>query len=54
VCNLYGQKKSQAAIRDLAEAMVDRMGNMPSLPAIFPNDKAPVLRNARGVRLQVG
>jgi putative SOS response-associated peptidase YedK len=36
MCNLYSQKKSQAEVRDLAKAMVDRAGNMPSLPAIFP------------------
>jgi putative SOS response-associated peptidase YedK len=44
MCNLYSQKKSQAEVRDLAKAMVDRAGNMPSLPAIFPNGKAPVVR----------
>jgi putative SOS response-associated peptidase YedK len=44
MCNLYSQKKSQAEVRDVAKAMVDRAGNMPSLPAIFPNRKAPVVR----------
>jgi putative SOS response-associated peptidase YedK len=44
MCNLYSQKKSQAEIRDLARAMVDHAGNMPSLPAIFPNGKAPIVR----------
>jgi hypothetical protein len=44
MCNLYSITKGQKAIRDLANAMVDRAGNMPSLPAIFPNGKAPVVR----------
>jgi len=39
MCNLYSLTKGQKAIRDLANAMVDRAGNMPSLPAIFPNGK---------------
>jgi putative SOS response-associated peptidase YedK len=43
MCNLYSLTKGQKAIRDLAEAMVDRAGNMPSLPAIFPNGRAPVV-----------
>jgi putative SOS response-associated peptidase YedK len=46
MCNLYSQKRSQAEIRDLAKAMVDHAGNMPSLPAIFPNGKAPIVRTA--------
>jgi putative SOS response-associated peptidase YedK len=44
MCNLYSQKKSQAEVRDLANAMVDRAGNTPSLLAISPNGKAPVVR----------
>jgi putative SOS response-associated peptidase YedK len=44
VCNLYSITKGQKAIRDLAKAMVDRAGNMPSLPAIFPNGRAPIVR----------
>ncbi len=44
MCNLCSQKKSQAEIRDLARAIVDHAGNMPSPSAIFPNGKAPVVR----------
>jgi putative SOS response-associated peptidase YedK len=44
MCNLYSLTKGQKAIRDLAKAMVDRAGNMPSLPAIFPNGHAPIVR----------
>ena len=47
MCNLYSLTKGQKAIRDLANAMVDRAGNMPSLPAIFPNGKAPIVRALR-------
>jgi hypothetical protein len=35
---------TQAAIRDLAKAMVDHAGYMPSLPGIFPDGIAPVVR----------
>jgi hypothetical protein len=45
-CDLYSITKGQKAIRDLAKAMVDHAGNMPSLPAIFPNRMAPILRAA--------
>lgn len=36
--------KSKDAIRELARAMVDRTGNLPPLPAVFPNRMAPVVR----------
>jgi putative SOS response-associated peptidase YedK len=51
MCNLYSITKSQQAIRDLVKAMRDITGNMPSLPAVFPNRMAPVVRTApNGVR----
>ncbi len=43
---LYSITKGQKAIRDLAKAMVDHAGNMPSLPAIFPDQLAPVVHTA--------
>lgn len=51
MCNLYSMTTSQQAIRDLVKAMRDTTGNLPSLPAIFPNGMAPVVRTAPdGVR----
>ncbi len=50
MCNLYSLVKGQAAIRDVFEATVDRTGNLPPLPAIFPDQMAPVVRNAAGGR----
>ena len=51
MCNLYSVTKSQQAVRDLVKAIRDLAGNMPSLPAIFPNGRAPVARMGRdGVR----
>jgi putative SOS response-associated peptidase YedK len=44
MCNLYSLTKGQKAIRDLAKAMVDHAGNVPSLPGIFPDGMAPVVR----------
>src|SRR6202046_951848 len=36
---------SQQAIRDLTRAMTDRTGNLPPLPGIFPDYRAPIVRN---------
>ena len=44
MCNLYAITKNQAAIRETFRAMVDRTGNLPSLPAVFPDQMAPVVR----------
>ena len=45
MCNLYSVTKGQSAIRDLFDAMDDRSGNLPSMPAIFPDYSAPIVRN---------
>ena len=45
MCNLYSLTKGQAAIRELTKAMVDRTGNLPSMPGIFPDYPAPIVRN---------
>ncbi len=44
MCNLYSLTKGQAAIREMARAMVDNVGNMPALPGIYPDYRAPVVR----------
>jgi len=46
MCNLYSVTTNQKAIRDLVKAIRDLTGNMPSLPAVFPNRTAPVVRTA--------
>jgi putative SOS response-associated peptidase YedK len=45
LCNLYSLTKGQAAILELTRAMVDRTGNLPPLPGIFPDYPAPIVRN---------
>jgi putative SOS response-associated peptidase YedK len=45
MCNLYSVTKGQQAIRELTRAMNDRTGNLPSLPGIFPDYAAPIVRN---------
>jgi len=45
LCNLYSLAKGQQAIRELAGAMSDRTGNLPPLPGIFPDYRAPIVRN---------
>ena len=46
MCNLYSETKGQAAIRGLFRVQHDRTGNLPSFPAIFPDQMAPIVRNA--------
>jgi len=46
MCNLYSLTKGQAAIIALIRAMIDKTGNMPSLPGIFPDYFAPIVRTS--------
>jgi putative SOS response-associated peptidase YedK len=48
MCNLYSLTTGQEAIRQLAKAMRDTTGDLPPLPAIFPDQVAPVVRLAKG------
>jgi putative SOS response-associated peptidase YedK len=50
MCNLYSMTKGQQAIRELTRALQDRTGNLPLLPAIFPDQQAPVVREGAGGR----
>lgn len=50
MCNLYSLTKGQKAILDLARALVDRTGNLPSMPGIFPDYSSPIVRKASGGR----
>ena len=45
MCNLYSFAKGEQAIRELARAMRDRTGSLPLLPGIYPDYRAPVVRN---------
>lgn len=45
MCNLYSLNKGQAAIREIARAMIDKTGNLPIYPGIFPDYAAPIVRN---------
>ena len=45
LCNLYSMTKGQQAVRQLARALRDKTGNLPSFPGIFPDYSAPVVRN---------
>jgi putative SOS response-associated peptidase YedK len=51
MCNLYSMTTNQAAIIAIARALRDHTGNLPPLPGIYPDYRAPVVRNAAdGVR----
>ncbi|MFP1132918.1 SOS response-associated peptidase [Asticcacaulis sp. W401b] len=45
MCNLYSQTKAADGIRAAAKVMIDKTGNLPYLPGIFPDYMAPVVRN---------
>src|SRR4051812_44626056 len=46
MCNLFSMTKSQQAIRDLIGAMRDSTGNLPSMPGVYPDYAAPIVRNS--------
>jgi putative SOS response-associated peptidase YedK len=50
MCNLYSITKGQAAIIELTRAMRDTTGNLPPMPAVFPDYTAPVVANKDGGR----
>jgi putative SOS response-associated peptidase YedK len=45
MCNLYSMTKGEAAIRNLFKVTKDSAGNLPSMPGIFPDYPAPIVRN---------
>jgi hypothetical protein len=45
LCDLYSMTTSQQAIREIAGAMIDRAGDLPPLPTIFPDYAAPIVRD---------
>jgi putative SOS response-associated peptidase YedK len=46
MCNLYSITRGQEAIRRAFRVMRDRTGNLPSLPAVYPDSMAPVVHTA--------
>jgi putative SOS response-associated peptidase YedK len=46
VCNFYSMTKNVDAIRKLFAALNSRVGNLPSMPGVFPDYPAPIVRNA--------
>ena len=46
MCNLYSITTNQAAIIALFRVMNRYVGNLPSMPGVFPDYPAPVVRNA--------
>ncbi len=50
MCNLYSVRTNQEAIRGLFGVTRDQTGNLPVLPAVFPNYDAPIVRLEEGER----
>ncbi|WP_371419964.1 SOS response-associated peptidase [Tardiphaga sp.] len=46
MCNLYSMTTNVEAIRRLFNALNNRVGNLPSMPGIFPDYPAPIVRNS--------
>jgi putative SOS response-associated peptidase YedK len=46
MCNLYSMTKNQDAIRNLFRVDRDLTGNLPSMPSIFPDYPASIIRNS--------
>ncbi len=50
MCNLYSITKAQDALRALFRIALDRTGSLPSMPGVFPDYPAPIVRVAEGER----
>lgn len=51
MCNLYSITSNQQAIRDFVNATRDIAGNVPTLPGVFPDYSAPIVRAGKdGIR----
>jgi putative SOS response-associated peptidase YedK len=50
MCNLYSITKNVDEIRRLFGAINSHVGNLPSMPGIFPDYPAPIVRNAASER----
>lgn len=46
MCNLYSHTSNKDAIKRAFKVTHDRAGNLPSQPAIFPDQMAPIVRNS--------
>jgi putative SOS response-associated peptidase YedK len=53
MCNLYSITTNQAAIASLFRVISQYVGNLPSMPGVFPDYLAPVVRDDDGVREMV-
>ena len=55
MCNLYSITTNQAAIIALFRVVNRYVGNLPPMPGVFPDYKAPIVRNqAEGRELATG
>ena len=48
MCNLYSITTNQAAIIALFRVMNRYVGNLAPMPGVFPDYKAPIVRNGAG------
>lgn len=50
MCNLYSVYTTQQVMRRAFEIARDSAGNVPPLPAVFPDQMTPVVRIVQGER----
>lgn len=51
MCNLYSMITPQSEIRAAFGVAHDHAGNLPAMPGIFPDQRAPIVRMADGARM---
>jgi putative SOS response-associated peptidase YedK len=50
MCNLYNIRTNQEALREIARAMRDGLGNLEPSLDVYPDRPAPIVRNNGGIR----
>ncbi|PZU45058.1 MAG: hypothetical protein DI568_14385 [Sphingomonas sp.] len=53
MCNLYSATTNQEAVRRLFPKISDRVGNLPALATIYPDQEAPIIRNGSAGDLEL-
>ncbi|SFP24828.1 SOS response-associated peptidase [Tranquillimonas alkanivorans] len=55
MCNLYSITRSQDAMRQVFDVVEDRAGNVPPMPEVYPDYRAPIVRSVpEGRELALG
>ncbi|UPK35318.1 hypothetical protein IVB18_46440 [Bradyrhizobium sp. 186] len=50
MCSLYSMTNNVDAIRRMLDALSSRVSNLPSMPGIYPDHPAPIVRRQYNAR----